>query len=59
MPGAVPLAFCIAVQVWIAVGNKEKVEAQEFFFRFDRRRNIEMTAIAAMNKLRLFMLNNK
>ena len=27
--------------VWIAVGNKEKVEAQEFHFRFDRQRNIE------------------
>ena len=45
--------------VWIGVGNKEKVEAQEFHFRFDRRRNIEMTAITAMNKMRLFILNNK
>jgi nicotinamide-nucleotide amidase len=45
--------------VWIGVGNKEKVETQEFHFRFDRRRNIEMTAITAMNKLRLFILNNK
>ncbi len=45
--------------VWIGVGNKEKIETQEFHFRFDRRRNIEMTAIAAMNKLRLFIINNK
>src|SRR3954453_3217840 len=45
--------------VWIGVGNKEKVEAQEFHFRFDRRRNIEQTAITAMNKLRVFILNNK
>lgn len=45
--------------VWIGVGNKEKIETQEFHFRFDRRRNIEMTAIAAMNKLRLFILNNQ
>jgi len=45
--------------VWIGVGNKDKVETQEFHFRFDRRRNIEMTAIAAMNKMRLFILNNK
>jgi len=45
--------------VWIGVGNKEKIETQEFHFRYDRRRNIEMTAIAAMNKLRLFILNNQ
>lgn len=45
--------------VWIGVGNKEKIESQEFRFRFDRRRNIEMTAIAAMNKMRLFILSNK
>lgn len=45
--------------VWIGVGNKEKVEAQEFHFRYDRRRNIEMTAITAMNKMRLFILNNQ
>ncbi len=44
--------------VWIAVGSKEKVEAQDFFFRFDRRRNIELTAVAALNKLRLFILAN-
>ncbi len=45
--------------VWVGVGNKEKVETQEFHFRFDRRRNIEQTAITAMNKLRVFILNNK
>lgn len=44
--------------VWIAVGNKEKIEAEEFNFRFDRSRNIEMTAIAALNKLRKFILAN-
>ena len=44
--------------VWIAVGNKERIEAEEFNFRFDRNRNIEMTAMAAFNKLRKFILTN-
>lgn len=44
--------------VWIAVGNKEKIEAEKFNFRFDRARNIEMTANAALNKLRKFILTN-
>lgn len=44
--------------VWIAVGNKDKIEAEEFNFRFDRTRNIEMTAMAALNKLRKFILTN-
>ena len=44
--------------VWIAVGNKDSIEAEEFNFRFDRNRNIEMTAMAALNKLRKFILTN-
>jgi nicotinamide-nucleotide amidase len=44
--------------VWIAAGNKEKVEAHKLFFRFDRERNIEMTAQAALNLLRKFVLAN-
>lgn len=44
--------------VWIAVGNKDRIETEEFQFRFDRARNIEMTAIAALNKLRKFILTN-
>jgi len=44
--------------VWIAVGNKDRIEAEEFHFRYDRGRNIEMTAIAALNKLRRFILAN-
>lgn len=44
--------------VWIAVGNAEKTISQEFHFRFDRARNIEMTAIAALNMLRKFILSN-
>jgi nicotinamide-nucleotide amidase len=42
--------------VWIAAGNKEKVIAQKLFFRFDRERNIEMTAQSALNMLRKFIL---
>ncbi len=39
--------------VWIAVANKEgQVQAQKFNFRFDRSRNIELTAHAALNMLR-------
>ncbi len=44
--------------VWIAVGNSEKIEAEKYHFRFDRSRNIEMTAMAALNKLRKFILAN-
>lgn len=42
--------------VWIAVGNKEKIEAHELNFRFDRQRNISMTANYALNFLRKFIL---
>lgn len=38
--------------VWVAVGNKEKILAQKFHFRFDRMRNIEITATQALNMLR-------
>lgn len=42
--------------VWIAVGNKENIEAKKFHFRFDRMRNIELATINALNLLRLFLL---
>jgi len=44
--------------VWIAVGNKEKIIAKEFHFRFDRMRNIEQTSTTALNMLRKFILGN-
>jgi nicotinamide-nucleotide amidase len=44
--------------VWIAVGNNDEVIAKSFHFRFDRQRNIELTATNAFNQLRLFMLAN-
>ncbi len=45
--------------VWIAVGNKQKVEAKQFNFRFDRTRNITITAGNALNFLRKFILENE
>ena len=44
--------------VWVAIGNKEKTETTKLQFRFDRHRNIEMTAQNALNILRKFILEN-
>jgi nicotinamide-nucleotide amidase len=44
--------------VWITVGNKERTVSQKFFFRFDRMRNIQLTATNAFNLLRKFILEN-
>ena len=44
--------------VWIAVGNKENLQAQKLFFRFDRMRNIQLTATNALNLLRKFIIDN-
>ena len=44
--------------VWIAIGNKEKIMAQKLSFRFDRIRNIQLTAGYALNLLRKFILGN-
>ena len=45
--------------VWIAVASKENVEVKEFHFRFDRERNIELTAINALNMLRQMIVDNR
>jgi nicotinamide-nucleotide amidase len=45
--------------VWIAVGNKEKIKTKHFLFRFNRKTNIEVTAMNAMNELRKFILENE
>lgn len=42
--------------VWIAVGNKEDILTQKLSFRFNRQRNIELTATNALNLLRKFIL---
>ncbi len=44
--------------VWVAVGNKEKIIAQKFHFRFDRQRNIELTATNTLNLLRKFIIES-
>lgn len=44
--------------VWIAAGNKDKIAAKEFHFRFDRERNIRQTAHVALDFVRKFILAN-
>jgi len=41
--------------VWVAVGNRQNILTQKFSFRFDRARNIELTATNALNLLRKFI----
>lgn len=43
---------------WVAVGNSEKIITQKLFFRFDRVRNIQLTAVTALNLLRKFILED-
>jgi nicotinamide-nucleotide amidase len=45
--------------VWVAVGNRHSTVARQFNFRFDRRRNIELTATNALNMLRVFILEQE
>jgi nicotinamide-nucleotide amidase len=43
--------------VWVAVGNAERIETKQMQFRFDRERNIQLTATQALNLLRMFVFN--
>jgi nicotinamide-nucleotide amidase len=45
--------------VWLAVGNREKVQTLKLFLRFDRRRNIEIAASNALNLLRKFIIEQE
>ena len=45
--------------VWIGVANRKKMKISQHFFRFDRRRNIELTANAALNMLRRFIIEEE
>lgn len=45
--------------VWIAVGNSKEIITRKFNFRFDRRRNIELTATNALNLLRIFIISQR
>ncbi len=42
--------------VWIAVGDQKNIITQKLNLRFDRARNIELTALNALNNLRKFIL---
>ena len=44
--------------VWVCVGSNEKLITHKFTFRFDRERNIRLTALNALNMLRKFILEN-
>jgi nicotinamide-nucleotide amidase len=44
--------------VWMAVGNKENYQTQRINLRFKRERNIEVTAMMALNFLRKFIVAN-
>jgi nicotinamide-nucleotide amidase len=44
--------------VWMAVGNKENYQTQRISLRFKRERNIEVTAMMALNFLRKFIVAN-
>ena len=43
--------------VWMGVASKEKVYSKVLYLRFDRSRNIEVTATQAINLLRLLIIN--
>ena len=45
--------------VWIAVGNAQKQIAQKMHFRFNRQKNIELTAVNALNMMRRFVLEDE
>ena len=45
--------------VWIAVAGKERIKTSKHHFRFDRQRNIELTAHTALNLLRLFIVEDE
>ncbi len=43
--------------VWIAAGDAQEIITRKLWFRFDRQRNIELTAINVLNLLRIFILS--
>lgn len=44
--------------VWVAIASKDQVVTRSFRFRFDRRRNIDLTAVNALNMLRSMIVDN-
>ena len=45
--------------VWIGVANRKRIKTAQHFFRFDRKRNIELTANTALNMLRRFIIEEE
>ncbi|HUQ64921.1 MAG TPA: CinA family nicotinamide mononucleotide deamidase-related protein [Flavitalea sp.] len=45
--------------VWVGVGNAANIVTQKFSFRFDRARNIEITAVQALNMMRKILVEEK
>ena len=45
--------------VWIAVGNTQKQLTKKIHLRFNRQRNIHLTAVNALNMMRIFVLENE
>lgn len=43
--------------VWIAVGNNKEIVARRLQFRFERHKNIELTALNSLDMLRRFILS--
>jgi len=43
--------------VWIAAGNANVILTQKLWFRFDRQRNTELTAVNVLNLLRRFIIS--
>ena len=41
--------------VWIAIANERKTIAKKFLFKFNRQKNIQLTAMNALNMLRYFI----
>ncbi len=44
--------------VWVAAGDNKNIVTQKFYFRFDRERNIALTAMNALNLLRKFIIEH-
>ncbi len=42
--------------VWIAVGSRSSIKTQKLQLRFDRERNIEITAMQALIIMRSFII---
>jgi nicotinamide-nucleotide amidase len=43
--------------IWIAAGNSHEIITQKLWFRFDRQRNTELSAVNVLNLLRRFILS--